>query len=219
MAISNYGELKASIADWLNREDLVSVIPDFVRLAEGRMNSDSRIRSRFTVTSQLFPGWYNADPISPITLPSDFKQIMSVTVNGRALTRLPEAEFLARDAANGAQTDQARYYMVFKGQLFVTPWPTEAGSDWTDVSMEVRYYSNLDLTSGQDSDTNLLLEDCPNAYLYASLAQAGIYLQNQAVQQTYETYYQEALNNFEREYRRAAATDVQSVTSIGPNSF
>ena len=34
MALSNYTELQASIADTLNRDDLTAVIPDFVRLAE-----------------------------------------------------------------------------------------------------------------------------------------------------------------------------------------
>ena len=38
MALSNYTELQASIADTLNRDDLTAVIPDFVRLAEAQLN-------------------------------------------------------------------------------------------------------------------------------------------------------------------------------------
>jgi len=34
MAISNYSELQSSIADWLNRDDLDSVVPTFITLAE-----------------------------------------------------------------------------------------------------------------------------------------------------------------------------------------
>ena len=34
MALDNYTNLIASIADWVNRSDLTAVIPDFVTLAE-----------------------------------------------------------------------------------------------------------------------------------------------------------------------------------------
>ena len=33
MALSTYDELKASVADFLNRSDLTSVIPDFIKMA------------------------------------------------------------------------------------------------------------------------------------------------------------------------------------------
>src|SRR6056300_52465 len=42
MALSNYTELKASIADFLNRDDLTTVIPDFITLAEAQINRDIR---------------------------------------------------------------------------------------------------------------------------------------------------------------------------------
>ena len=34
MAITTYSELKTSIANWLNRDDLTTQIPDFISLAE-----------------------------------------------------------------------------------------------------------------------------------------------------------------------------------------
>jgi hypothetical protein len=34
MAITTYSELKTAVADWLNRADLTSVIPDFIALAK-----------------------------------------------------------------------------------------------------------------------------------------------------------------------------------------
>ena len=44
MAISNYSELKAAIADWLNRSDLTDSIPDFIALAETRHKRDFKIK-------------------------------------------------------------------------------------------------------------------------------------------------------------------------------
>ena len=42
MALTTYTELKASIADFLNRDDLTTVIPDFITLAEAQINRDVR---------------------------------------------------------------------------------------------------------------------------------------------------------------------------------
>ena len=52
MALSNYSELKSSIANWLNRSDLTTEIAeDFIVLAEKDFNSKLRIRSMVTQTT------------------------------------------------------------------------------------------------------------------------------------------------------------------------
>jgi len=66
----NYGELKSHIADWLMRGDLTSVIPTFVRLTEGELNRDLRVRQmlvRATSTVEPF-----ASGSTFISLPTDF---------------------------------------------------------------------------------------------------------------------------------------------------
>ena len=42
MALTTYDELKSSIADFLDRDDLTTVIPDFITLAETKMNREIR---------------------------------------------------------------------------------------------------------------------------------------------------------------------------------
>jgi len=44
MALSNFSELKTSIADWLDRDDVTTIIPDFIALAEARINATLRVR-------------------------------------------------------------------------------------------------------------------------------------------------------------------------------
>ena len=45
MALTNYTELKASIANWLNRTDLTTEISeDFITLAEADFNAKLRVR-------------------------------------------------------------------------------------------------------------------------------------------------------------------------------
>ena len=38
MALSTFSELKTSVANYLNRDDLTAVIPDFITMAESDLN-------------------------------------------------------------------------------------------------------------------------------------------------------------------------------------
>jgi hypothetical protein len=42
VSITNFTELKSSIADFLNRDDLTSTIPSFIALAEADLNRQLR---------------------------------------------------------------------------------------------------------------------------------------------------------------------------------
>ena len=44
MALGTYSELKTSIANYLNRDDLTAVIPDFITLTENRLDRELRVR-------------------------------------------------------------------------------------------------------------------------------------------------------------------------------
>ncbi len=44
MSVDNYGELKTAIANWAERDDLTSRIPEFIALAEDRIALDLRVR-------------------------------------------------------------------------------------------------------------------------------------------------------------------------------
>ena len=39
MALANYSDLQSAVAGWLNRTDLTSQIPDFIALAESKLDS------------------------------------------------------------------------------------------------------------------------------------------------------------------------------------
>lgn len=77
----NYENLKTSVADWLHRTDLEDVIPTFVMLAESRINRDIRV---FDMEKELSGDMDDFD----IELPSDYRQIKSVIVDGQYLQYL-----------------------------------------------------------------------------------------------------------------------------------
>ena len=51
MALTTYTELKASVADWLNRTDLTSAIPDFITLAESKFKTELKFYASFSPLS------------------------------------------------------------------------------------------------------------------------------------------------------------------------
>ena len=67
MAITTYSDLKTTVANYLARSDLTSVIPDFIQLAEYRLQRDLRIRQMLVVaTASTTAG------DSTLGLPTDF---------------------------------------------------------------------------------------------------------------------------------------------------
>ena len=78
MAITNYTNLQTAIADFLNRDDLTSVIPTFIQLAEAQFSRELRHwRQQRRVTTTVDQKYEN--------LPSDFIEAVHLyidTANG-----------------------------------------------------------------------------------------------------------------------------------------
>lgn len=62
MALTTYTELKTSIADWLNRTDLTSTIPDFISLAEAQIERQLRTRQMLTRTTLTIDAEFESTP-------------------------------------------------------------------------------------------------------------------------------------------------------------
>jgi hypothetical protein len=73
MALSTYTELKAAVASWLARADLTSTIPDFITLAEAKLNRTLRTRQmeqRSTATATEY-----------MELPTGFIELRNIQLN------------------------------------------------------------------------------------------------------------------------------------------
>lgn len=168
MPLSNYTELKSSVADWLNRADLTSQIPDFIALAEARFNRDLRLNAMLQRDTTVATSDY-------VELPSDWLEHVSVTViNGgtihRPLTYVTNEEFNRLRHQN--LTGSFRYYTIQEDNIALLP-EMDAGS----VSLEIFYYGKIPALSDSNT-TNWLLTRAPDLYLYGALAAAEMYLAN-----------------------------------------
>ena len=167
MALTNFTGLKASIADFLNRDDLTTVIPDFISLAEAQINRDVRHWNMEARSSGQQTGGdeymqYPADWVETIRL--------HLTGSGTSVINL-----ISRDAmADKRQGDEdvsgtPIYYTHADSQFQLYPTPS------ADTDFELLYYQKLDVLSGSNAD-NWLLLDSPDVYLYGALLHSAPYL-------------------------------------------
>lgn len=165
MALSNYTELKASIADFLNRDDLTAAIPDFITLAEAQINRDIRhYEMENRATADLDQQYLDR--------PADWLETirMNITSGGtRHLEYLSAASMADKRAGTENTTGEPKFYRHAERAFEVFPTP-----DGT-YEVELLYYEKIPALSSSNA-TNWLLTDHPDVYLYGSLLHSAPYL-------------------------------------------
>ena len=192
MTVTTFTELKATIADFLNREDLTATIPTFISLAEtdiqrkvkhwrGEVVADISLASQYT------------------DLPSDFSEIIRlyITSSGtRPLELISQAELLDRKMASGNAGGEPCFYAITAGKLEVYPAPDAA------YTAEIYYRARITPLSDSNAD-NWLLTYHSDAYLYGSLMHTAPYLQDDARLTVWAALYQQAVDAINTESERA----------------
>jgi hypothetical protein len=188
MAITTYAELQTAVKNWSKRTDLDSIIPDFIRLAELRVNRNLRIRkmetrvTSDTVASQDYYG-----------LPTNFLQMRGFKLNTAPLTDLDylTPEMMDRTWA-GSLTGKPRAYTIVGDEVRLGPKPDAA------YTMEMLYYQAP--TSLSDSNTsNFMLTANPDALVYAALIELNSYSANDTAIIKYTQLFNEAINAIQTE--------------------
>jgi len=166
MALSNYTELQASIADFLNRSDLTSVIPDFITMCEADLNRTLRVRDMSVRTRAPIDSQY-------VKLPADFLGMRNIDLLTDPVTPLTYKNLQNLDIHRaGDSTGKPLYYSVMQDSIEFAPVPDG------DYTIEIVYYQKIPALSSADTDgVNWLLTDHPDAYLYGSLMHSAPYLQ------------------------------------------
>lgn len=172
MAISNYVQLQAAAASYLARDDMTSVIPDFVTLFEAKVNRTlfhPRMETRTTLT-------VNTLLSSPefLDLPTDFQTIRMVRLPDEV--GKPRLQFMSQTQIDDYRYSRDNmagvpvYFTIVGNQIELAPTPNE------DVDVEVLYRANIPALA--TNSTNWLLTLAPDLYLYGTLLEASPYIQN-----------------------------------------
>lgn len=182
MAITTYSELKTAIANWLNRDDLTAVIPDFISLVEADLNRKVRHWRMENRSTASIDDRYTA-------LPSDFIEAVRFHLDAdeRQIELVTPAFIQKKRQENADGTGAPLYYAVIAGQIEVFPTPDDA------YTGELYYYGKIDALS-DDTTSNWVLSNFPDAYLYGALLHSSPYLVDDARTQVWAALYQTAID-------------------------
>jgi hypothetical protein len=181
MSLTNYSDLKTSVANYLARTDLTDQIPDFIRLAEYRMRREVRIRQMLkSATTATVSG------DATVEMPTDFLEARDFVVVGNPTQPLsyvsPSA--LSRNAISST-TGKPTEYTILASEFQLSPVPSSV------YTLQVLYYAAPTLLSDENA-SNVFMANVPDMLLYASLIEAEPYLMNDARLQTWIAMYERA---------------------------
>lgn len=184
MSLSNYAELKASIADWMHRKDLNARIPDFIKLAETRMNAEIRSRE-LEVSVPVLASANNAT----IDLPTDMVEMRRLMLVGdcQSVLQYRSPDSLSAHYGNAA-TGLPSAFTVIGNKLQFGPIPD------ANYELELVYQRRLIPLSDADP-TNWILTKYPDAYLYGALLAAQPFTQEDNRGTVFAQLYNVAITN------------------------
>jgi hypothetical protein len=169
MAISTYTELQTAVSDYLARSDLTAYVPNFISLAESRMNRDLRVRDMETSASVTMTAGSGS-------LPSGYLEWLSATWNGSTDQDLRYVE---------PNSEEWRYrhrpggnpmvFTILAGNIKIKPVVTG--------NLTLVYYSSIPALAS--NSTNWLLTRSPDVYLNYSLAEAYIFIKDPTTAKDY----------------------------------
>lgn len=191
---TNYSTLQTEIANWLKRDDLTGDIPSFINFGEARINRVSRLQNQnttATVTTTIGQ--------ASSSLPSGFADIISLRYDDDSyedpkkvdITKLDEEFF----NTNGLPTHYA-----ISGSNFYWNQPADNAYDLT-----CRYWKKWDIKT---DDTNWLLTNYQDVYVYTALLEAGRYVGHKKTL-LWEQAAQEALNQLEYESSKQSKANMR----------
>lgn len=181
MALDTYSDLKASIASWLKRTDLTNNVPDFVRLAETRINRELRVR-----LAEVESSVNGVIGSRFIPLPSDY----SVPIGMFLTTYNPRFEMtqvLAKQLNITTAAGRPNYWAV-DGLNIAFERPCDVG-----YSFAFRYGKNFQLTDANPS--NEILANHPDVYLFGGLVEGAIFTMDDKQTAIWEQKFQNALDS------------------------
>jgi hypothetical protein len=192
MAITTYAELKTAIANWLNRDDLTSAIPDFITSAEAQMQRDVRHYKMMQRSTAPIDSRYTAVP--PTWLETVRFHLVGDKSYRLELTSMDDMLQLREE--RGGTSGRPTHYAHIGDSLEVFPTPD------AEYDAELLYYEKIPVLSDSNT-TNWLLEFAPDLYLYGSLVHSAPYLKDDERIQVWATLYTTALQGLNNQSESA----------------
>jgi len=196
MAINTYATLQTAVANWLDRSDLTDRIPEFIALAEARMNRTLRLALMLNVDQTTLGGAATlVAGTRDYALPSGYLQMVDFHLRTSPITTL---SYLTPENMNrmwaGSQGGKPLAYTIFSDNSSGTPIKSVklGPSPGSAYDYSIMFYKKIDALSVANT-TEAMLTDNPDVYLYGALLEAEPFLMNDQRVQLWATAFQEAL--------------------------
>lgn len=157
MALANYADLLAAVANWLERGDLTARIPEFITLAEAEFNRRLRTAEmEGTATATLTE--------DRVAVPTDFQGLRSIILDGvvTKLDYMPPGDFFDIVASGTPAV-----YTIVDGMFQFRPSVSSG-------TCRIVYYQKIPALTVSNT-TNWLMTRWPDLYLFATLMQAEFF--------------------------------------------
>ena len=183
-AIPDLDTLVSTVGDWLDRNDLDAKIPVFIQMAEAMFNRELRhLQMERTVT-------FSASDEDTL-VPDDYLAMRAIYEEGspdRPLKAI--APTAIRQNYDGSTGTPVAYTLVSGGIRLVPPPASE-------ILLTMDYWARLRALSIY-APSNWLLEQHPDAYLYATLFNAEAHLDNAQRAGQWKALLDETINRINR---------------------
>jgi|TARA_R110001599_G_scaffold125147_1_gene297957 hypothetical protein len=206
MAITDYITLKSTLADYLHRSDLSdSILSNFVQLGEARINRQLRLLQQEEIATLTL-----AAGDSTVALPTNWQETIDVVYADNKRSLQPQnIRALNSQSSSANATGRPLLYAVTNGTLSF-----EITAD-IQYSILLNYFERWNIAA---DTTNWLLENAPDAYLYASLIEAKAYTKKPQELSLWADGLQTALddlNQLDNRSRRNATSRIDNALANG----
>jgi hypothetical protein len=163
--VTDFSDLKASIAEWANREDWTdALVTSFVRMAEQKFNAELRIDRMISFSANVVTQRCS-------TVPDDWLAMDFVKVaNTNGADGFLPIRYLARDEFFNLPDKWAVKYYTIEGRTITfggTPDDTEG------LEYRIAYFAEVPVLS--DDQQSWLYTKYPSLYLHAALMHANLH--------------------------------------------
>lgn len=202
MSLDTYDNLKAEIANYLERNDLDSEIDSLIDLAEARHKREVRIREMIQRDALTVDSRQES-------LPTGFLEMKHLRLLTSPVTVLSEVAINEMSRVRSESTGKPNYFSVIGSEIEFDKTPDSA------YSGEIFFYKELDALDGTNT-SNAILSRAPDLYLYGALLAAEPFLMNDERIRTWEALYSSALTGINDLDRRRSGALTSRVIGATP---
>lgn len=192
MAIATYDDLVQAVIKWSHRKDILTLMPDFIQLAEHEMWNNAqtqlRIRETETVSSAATSARY-------LELPPSFEKARSVLLevaNGLNEVKFRAPQEMVRQISSG----MPRFFTVVGNELEFDRVPD------SEYTIQIQYYKKPEPIT-EDNQTNSVIAGYPNIYLYGVLSQVFLWSQDVEEAAAWTGKFQDAIKGANKADKKA----------------